>query len=633
MKENALIDKSIVFAARIIKLHKYLLKTHKETIISKQIVRSGTSIGANINEANYGQSKADFIAKLQIALKECAAAKRLKRYLLFVVLCVLLAGCTAPNRPDETDANTSQAAVSQSAEFREIKEGRHYRTEQYAADFNVCTVTTGYGAVHMEQKIFEEQALQDAVLQAEADLAVIAEKTGGSLCPVELYLVEQTISGQPQNGGGRVYCTLQDLGSGAYHQALVTEATGLTMLWQSVGLSRLIFEAPTDAASVLKDCTEADPQVFSLFPAYFIPAFCDGDTMRLAQNLSQSVTEAFLQNNSLEEYTRLETAEPAVRLWASMHQMKTPALPAGCEAVSKLSVSHISAETVTLCADRDLDRFRFVLTPTDWISTAEDYYRFLCRFYDGYALLLQRMRELLPTAFAQVEEHANAVTMVRFIASNGQTKADPLSSEIRIGEPDSLWHELCHILLPRGLALNGEDVWLSEGLANWFAAELETTYGMIRRDPMYRYLTDPTVFQDVDPVTMEQQACIVACYEQFAPLPATSMDIDAGAFYRACGITTLLRPDLDNENGLPMNGYTVDGAKRTRRVGKNGNSLTYPEAMLAMDYLAEQHGMDMVVSGFLAQEPFDEWYGMTYLQFQKQFSGWIHAQYSRFVQQ
>ena len=72
MKENLLIDKSIVFASRIIKLHQYLIKMKKETIISKQIVRSGTSIGANINEANYGQSKADFISKMHIALKETA---------------------------------------------------------------------------------------------------------------------------------------------------------------------------------------------------------------------------------------------------------------------------------------------------------------------------------------------------------------------------------------------------------------------------------------------------------------------------------------------------------------------------------------------------------------------------------
>lgn len=82
MRENLLIDKSIAFAARILKLHKYLIRTQKETIISKQIVRSGTSIGANINEANYGQSKADFISKLHIALKEAAETEYWLRLLL-----------------------------------------------------------------------------------------------------------------------------------------------------------------------------------------------------------------------------------------------------------------------------------------------------------------------------------------------------------------------------------------------------------------------------------------------------------------------------------------------------------------------------------------------------------------------
>ncbi len=72
MKENILIDKSIEFGARIVKLHRYLVKTKRETVLSKQILRSGTSIGANINEAQYGNSKADFIAKLHIALKETA---------------------------------------------------------------------------------------------------------------------------------------------------------------------------------------------------------------------------------------------------------------------------------------------------------------------------------------------------------------------------------------------------------------------------------------------------------------------------------------------------------------------------------------------------------------------------------
>lgn len=72
MKENVLNEKSLDFAVRMVKLQKYLSTDKKEFVISKQIIRSGTGIGANINEANYGQSKADFISKLHIALKETA---------------------------------------------------------------------------------------------------------------------------------------------------------------------------------------------------------------------------------------------------------------------------------------------------------------------------------------------------------------------------------------------------------------------------------------------------------------------------------------------------------------------------------------------------------------------------------
>ena len=81
-QENALLDKSLKFAARIVKLNKYLVKEKKETIISKQIIRSATSIGANANEAIYGVSKADFISKLQISLKETAETEYWLRLLV-----------------------------------------------------------------------------------------------------------------------------------------------------------------------------------------------------------------------------------------------------------------------------------------------------------------------------------------------------------------------------------------------------------------------------------------------------------------------------------------------------------------------------------------------------------------------
>ena len=70
--DNVIVEKSKAFALRIIKLYQYLCSEKHEYILSKQLLRSGTSIGANVKEAVRGQSKADFYAKLNIALKEAS---------------------------------------------------------------------------------------------------------------------------------------------------------------------------------------------------------------------------------------------------------------------------------------------------------------------------------------------------------------------------------------------------------------------------------------------------------------------------------------------------------------------------------------------------------------------------------
>ena len=70
MKENILKDKSFLFAIRIINLYKYLKTSHGEYIVSKQVIRSGTSVGAIIREAEYAESTKDFIHKFSISLKE-----------------------------------------------------------------------------------------------------------------------------------------------------------------------------------------------------------------------------------------------------------------------------------------------------------------------------------------------------------------------------------------------------------------------------------------------------------------------------------------------------------------------------------------------------------------------------------
>jgi four helix bundle protein len=84
MKENVIKTKSFDFAVRVVNLYKWLITEQKEFVLSKQCLRSGTSIGANVEEADSGQSKKDFIAKMSIALKE---AKETHYWLRLLVKC------------------------------------------------------------------------------------------------------------------------------------------------------------------------------------------------------------------------------------------------------------------------------------------------------------------------------------------------------------------------------------------------------------------------------------------------------------------------------------------------------------------------------------------------------------------
>lgn len=104
-KENVIADKSYKFAIRIIKLYKHLSIDKKEFILSKQILRSGTSIGANIEEAEGSISQKEFIAKIQIAYKEAKETRYWIRLL---------------NDTDYIDQNTFQSIIADCDELLKI---------------------------------------------------------------------------------------------------------------------------------------------------------------------------------------------------------------------------------------------------------------------------------------------------------------------------------------------------------------------------------------------------------------------------------------------------------------------------------------------------------------------------------
>jgi len=104
MTENAVLIKSKAFAIRIVKLYQYLVDVKKEFVMSKQLLKSGTSIGANVREASRAQSRKDFVSKMNIALKEAAESEYWlellyeTNYLSEVELSSIMSDCGELNR-------------------------------------------------------------------------------------------------------------------------------------------------------------------------------------------------------------------------------------------------------------------------------------------------------------------------------------------------------------------------------------------------------------------------------------------------------------------------------------------------------------------------------------------------------
>jgi len=113
MTESILLTKSKAFAVHIIRFCNDVKKEQRESVLTNQLLRSGTSIGANIREAFYAHSRADFIAKLQIALKECSESEYWLELLLesgYSQKTEILCQCTELKRILIASVNTAKKA-------------------------------------------------------------------------------------------------------------------------------------------------------------------------------------------------------------------------------------------------------------------------------------------------------------------------------------------------------------------------------------------------------------------------------------------------------------------------------------------------------------------------------------------
>lgn len=476
-----------------------------------------------------------------------------------------------------------------SAQEQGFVEGEHEREDAYAAEFSTMDKTTGDLTLHVASSIFDETAGNAMLEQIQSDLDLMDEAGAPAGDPVDVYIVLETLSGNPQAGENKVFCTRDQLESGAYHQYLVQAALDQDTFWKAYGLSRYIFGSE---ASETPDSQELETYyqdgehagTFSLLPVYFSEDFADENTVAIAQATAEALTQYCIAEYGMDQFLESSDMSEYRKAWAeSLGLACGEDFPAEADQVQYVTDDGSVMELT-------YENFTFYMKPTNWLEDADAVYSFLTQWFDDYSNMVENFRENEPEAYELLEENINRGIYVYL--ENEEADVPSLTAEdgiITLRYADALCHEIGHCW---SFSTDSSLSWLTEGMAEFFSipanvrcfSQLETVYKYVVDEDMDNQLDnagDRLMMQHIrDYYLSQNKEMTLETREDYAFL------------YEAIGASLLGDPECETTLTFANTSVLIDG-EGVEAVG--GNALTYVEAYVLTKYLAETYGLDTII--------------------------------------
>ena len=534
------------------------------------------------------------------------------------MICILLLGALSGCQKNESATQLSPEPTAEPTvepvdpyaeiETAEIKTGRHEREEGYPNPFKTHYVEIPHAAVHMEDAIFEESTLREAGKTIAEDMQTVADALGEAPEKVTVYLVQHM--DRPIFLNEHVICAVDDLLSGAYREALCGACYGLSTPWKQVGLAAYIFGIPDERGLKEYYSDEAHALTASCAAMYLLEGFADEQTAEAARKTAQSMTLYLLSNGGLPAMKSVVSTAEFLPEWQAYIGINVPiVLPEGSE----------YAGTVTAVSDRlyrcivRRDHTTFLLEKDSFADAPDDLYRFLCAFFSGAEMVLDKIRTELPGYTALAEERfSSPITIVLMPESVGSSgTSGPNRMDVHRG--DLALHELVHALLWTDInELLHEQLtylWQNEAIAQYFSlsaitfafptTEYDSFEAMAEEWFSEEFKTDP------DYVTALWNVYCAAKAENAAASDAVRDDYAWQSAIGICGLLVENDPLEDRfRTFAEIYGYKPKDA--------DGLGLTYEEAMVFMEYLFDRFGRETVVDAYMNRIPFTEALGESY---------------------
>ena len=574
----------------------------------------------------------------------------MKRILIVLIACLLTAGtlfgCRTTDGENGPAAETTEQASEKplktpeptaeptaepekdpfmQIDEAEILDSRHDWEDGYTARFQTHMLDAALLTVHLENNAdYSDDALRAYAKTLAADVLQLRERMGETTEKVTVYIAKRMLDDRPVLLGDHLFCTVDDMASGAYHEALCGACFGLTIPWKQVGLSEYAFGTADEDLLRTYYSNKAHMLAASCAAVYFLSEVADAETIAAARKTAESITAFLIENEGFEAFLAAGSIEEILPAWAVHLGIETPVLPEG----SAYTAAMTAKSDHTYLATLQIDNIGFRIEKGSFAQTADELYRFLCRFYYGAELLIARIWAEVPQAGEIAAARFSEPITICLTAPGKGTGSWTWKNRIDLVNEGAVWHELTHMLLYTEQK-DRSYAWQCEALAeHWSRSVVTDIYQGSEIESFDEWLLEK---DDAE----ENRALYEGYWALFQQIRAEDPFSKPGianynASCRTNGILMFLFPDspMMQDGSSVADAYGRTGGTREM----DGNALSYPEAKVMFEYLIDVYGAEKVVMGYMDQASLEELYGKTYPELYADCLAYLKERYGALLQ-
>lgn len=470
-----------------------------------------------------------------------------------------------------------------------------FDAEEFPAEWGTLFVQTG---------LLSEADRAALELQIRRDVEQADRTVGGAGSAVAVCLADAPTAEQYGMDAAVFCCTPGQIRSGEYRLRLLEERYALQDFGILTGLMLCAFPEEMPSAEELAEYYRSAEHlpVLSLMAAYLTEDFAGAETLRMARSTAAQLVRYLLENGGLERVRASAFSEEDRNDWLrSIGVSAEYQNPYGVAFFENAVYRSAYSYPLVICVGTHGYRF----LPIRDFSAPEEVWRALDQYAEGMQALSCYLKDHAPDAFERLSAQWRQPMTVSFSAGGESMESRP--GRLTVGRLTDWIHETIHFLLERE---PGRDpVWTQEGMATYLSCFAGSPFA---GDPYQALLT-----LDYSAIADSPSKTVGLLLTDYCRTHGGETDPAQLICFRGMGLLRTRAEQLGADDFRPV--VTSCADRRNEQVGGNyqnadGNELSYFQAMLIMDLLAEQNGLDPVLKAFFEDERFPERFGMDYLQ-------------------